>query len=64
MRSNLRHALRPVAGTAAPVITRGLAAMIDGLYIRQALRADPMAPETAVDVLMHYLDTALREECE
>jgi len=61
MRSNLRHALRQIAGVDAPTLTRGLAAMIDGLYIRQALREDPMSPGAAIDVLLHYLDTSLRE---
>ncbi|WP_299848540.1 transcriptional regulator BetI [uncultured Roseovarius sp.] len=58
-RSNLHHAFRQIAGADARTLTRGLAAMIDGLYIRQALRADPMSPATAIDVLLHYLDTSL-----
>jgi TetR/AcrR family transcriptional repressor of bet genes len=33
--------------------------MIDGLYIRQALRADPLEPAAAIDVLLHYLDSHL-----
>ncbi|RBI77132.1 transcriptional regulator BetI [Roseovarius sp. TE539] len=64
MRSNLRHALRPIAGAAAPMLTSGLAAMIDGLYIRQALRTDPISPDAAIDVLVQYLDTALKEAPE
>ncbi|VAV88454.1 Transcriptional regulator BetI, TetR family [hydrothermal vent metagenome] len=59
VRSNLHHAFRQIAGEEALTLTRGLAAMIDGLYIRQALRADLMSPGAAVDVLMHYLDTSL-----
>jgi len=59
LRSNLRHDFRPIAGKNALTLTRGLAAMIDGLYIRQALRADPMSPEAAIGVLLHYLDTSL-----
>ena len=59
VRSNLRHEFRRIAGAEALTLTRGLAAMIDGLYIRQALRADLMSPGVAVDVLMHYLDTSL-----
>lgn len=61
LRSNLNHAFRPIAGDNARTLTRGMAAMIDGLYIRQALRADPMSPATAIDVLLHYLDTSLAE---
>ncbi len=59
MRSNLHHAVRQIAGVEARELTRGLAAMIDGLYIRQALRADPLSPEAAIGVLLHYLDTSL-----
>ncbi|MDR9394635.1 transcriptional regulator BetI [Roseovarius sp. SYSU LYC5161] len=59
LRANLHHAFRPLAGDAAPTLTRGLAAMIDGLYIRQALRADPLDPEAAIGVLRHYIDTTL-----
>jgi TetR/AcrR family transcriptional repressor of bet genes len=36
--------------------------MIDGLYIRQALGEGGIAPETAIDVLLHYLDTALAQD--
>ncbi len=60
-RSNLYHAFRQIAEIDARTLTRGLAAMIDGLYIRQALRADQMSPDAAVDVLLHYLDTSLRK---
>lgn len=61
MRSNLQHAFRQIAGADARMLTRGLAAMIDGLYIRQALRGDPISPATATDVLLHYLDTSLSQ---
>ena len=61
LRSNLNHAFRQIAGADARTLTRGMAAMIDGLYIRQDLRADPMSPSTAIDVLLHYLDTSLAE---
>ncbi len=61
VRSNLNHAFRQIAGADSRMLTRGLAAMIDGLYIRQALREDPMSPAAAIDVLLHYLDTSLSE---
>ena len=61
LRSNLHYAFRQIAGADARMLTRGLAAMIDGLYIRQALRSDPMSPAAAIDVLLHYLDTSLAE---
>lgn len=61
LRTNLRHALRAagVPRDRSITLTRGLAAMIDGIYIRQALRPDPMAPEGAIDVILDYLQTAL-----
>ncbi len=59
LRSNLLHEFRQIAEDAAPTLTRGLAAMIDGLYIRQALRREPIDPQAAVEVLLHYIDTSL-----
>lgn len=61
LRSNLHHAIRQVAGDNDLVLTRGLAAMIDGLYLRQALRTDPLSAECAIDVMLYYLDTFLHE---
>lgn len=44
LRSNLRHALRPISDDAATAAS-ALAAMIDGVYLRQALASD--AEDTA-----------------
>lgn len=62
LRSNLHHAIRQIDADQARTLTRGCAAMIDGLYIRQALGEGGIAPETAIDVLLHYLDTSLPGE--
>ncbi|SHL19191.1 transcriptional regulator, TetR family [Roseovarius marisflavi] len=62
LRSNLHDAFRRLAPAQSRTLTRGLAAMIDGMYIRQALREGPMQPDVAVDVLLHYLDTSLPPE--
>jgi len=62
LRSNLLHALRRIAPHEARRLARGLAAMIDGLYLRQALGEGGIVPETAMDVLLHYLDTSLTEQ--
>ena len=62
LRSNLLHALRQIAPDHARTLTRGLAAMIDGLYIRQALGEGGVAPEAAIAVLLHYLNTSLPGE--
>lgn len=61
LRSNLHHAFLRISPEQARTLTRGLAAMIDGLYIRQALREGPMQPEIAVEVLLHYLESSLEE---
>lgn len=61
LRSNLHHAFRQIAPAHARTLTRGLAAMIDGLYLRQALGEGGIAPGTAIAVLLHYLDTSLPE---
>ena len=62
LRSNLHHAIRQIDAGQARTLTRGCAAMIDGLYIRQALGEGGIAPETAIAVLLHYLDTSLPGE--
>lgn len=62
LRSNLHHAFRQIAPGQARTLTRGLAAMIDGLYLRQALGEGGIAPATAIAVLLHYLDTSLTKE--
>ncbi|WP_240611656.1 transcriptional regulator BetI [Roseovarius nitratireducens] len=59
LRSNLYHAFRQITRAEAQTLTRGLAAMIDGLYIRQALGEGETAPGPAIDVLLRYLDTSL-----
>jgi len=59
LRSNLHHALRQLAPAQARTLTRGLAAMIDGLYLRQALGERGIAPQAAIAVMLHYLDTSL-----
>lgn len=62
LQSNLIHELRPLAGENAPRIARGLGAMIDGLYIREALRDVPPDPARSVSIALDYLDMSLREK--
>lgn len=63
LHANLIHDLRPLAGADAPRIAEGVAALIDGLYIRRALAVDPRppadAPETAIALVEDYLDSQL-----
>lgn len=61
LRANLLHGLRLVGTRDPETLTHGLAAMIDGMYIRQALRDDPLDGDHALGVLLNYIDTALAE---
>lgn len=50
--SNLRHALRPLVGDAAPAVARRMGAQIDGVYLRQALASSaPDGAGATADVL-------------
>lgn len=61
LRSNLLHALRPLAGAGARPAAEGIAAMIDGLYIRQALHEAPPDPGAACAQVLAYLDLLIGE---
>ena len=54
--SNLTHALRPLIGQNAREAADGIAAMIDGLYIRQGLHGGEYDPRKAVALVSHYVD--------
>lgn len=59
LHSNLVHELRPIAGAESQHISLGLSAMIDGLYIRQALRDAPPNPKESVAMVVDYLNMCL-----
>lgn len=59
LRSNLRHALRPLAGARAASLADGAAAMIDGVYLREALGTGEPNGARAVAQVMGWLDAAL-----
>ena len=59
LRSNLLVGLRPLAGARAEGIADGLGALIDGLYLRQVLKAGQPDRAAAVAVAMEYLQTQL-----
>lgn len=59
LRSNLRHALRPLAGARAASLADGAAAMIDGVYLREALGTGEPNGARAVAQVMSWLDAAL-----
>lgn len=58
LRSNLVHALRPLTPDATRV-AEGVGALIDGLYIRHALRAGDPDPAQAVAMVEDYIERQL-----
>ncbi len=59
LRSNLRHALRPLAGPRAVTLAEGAAAMVDGLYLREALGPGEPDGARATAQVQGWLDSAL-----
>lgn len=60
LNSNLVHALKPLLPAADAVrVADGLGAFIDGVYLREALRGRPTAPEAAIALIEDYLDIEL-----
>lgn len=57
--SNLRHALRPLAGARAAPLAEGLAAMIDGVYLREALGPGEPDGRAAAALIEGWLARAL-----
>lgn len=62
LNSNLVHELRPLAGDNSAEIAHGLGAMIDGLYIREALREAPPDGARSMAIALDYLNMSLREK--
>lgn len=59
LHSNLMVGLRPLAGARADGIAAGLAALIDGLYLREALKLGAPDGAAAVRMAMDYLAAEL-----
>ncbi len=59
LHANLMHDLRPLVGTRAAAVARGLGALIDGVYIRAALRTGAPDARGAADLVLDYLDREL-----
>lgn len=61
LRSNLKHALAQLCpADDAARIAEGVAAMIDGLYIRQSLNASPLGGQAPIRLTEDYLDMQLK----
>lgn len=61
LRSNLRAALRPLAGARAAQLAEGAAAMIDGVYLREALGSGEPNGSRAAAQVIDWLRAALSE---
>jgi TetR/AcrR family transcriptional repressor of bet genes len=59
LRSNLVHALRPMLGARAPDVASRLAALIDGVYLRQSLVKSDRDPALAAQQVLQYLHVEL-----
>jgi TetR/AcrR family transcriptional repressor of bet genes len=62
LRSNLTGALRPLIGARAPEVAEGLGALIDGVYLREALNVGASDGSAAVALVQDYLVVKLNEE--
>ncbi|MFD0980136.1 choline-binding transcriptional repressor BetI [Tropicimonas aquimaris] len=59
LHSNLVHDLRPLVGDTAPKVAAHIAALIDGLYLRHALKTDLTTGTGATAEVLRALDTEL-----
>ncbi|MFD1911743.1 choline-responsive transcriptional repressor BetI [Halodurantibacterium flavum] len=55
LHTNLVHDLRPLVGRRAPDVAVGLGAMIDGVYLREALSEDTPDGAAAAEMVLAYL---------
>lgn len=62
LRSNLMSDLRPLVGARAPGVAAALGALIDGVYLREALKNGPPDSAAAVAVVMEYLTAELGKQ--
>jgi len=59
LHSNLCHDLRKIIGARADAVARGIAALIDGVYIREALKVGAPDGAAAATVVLTYLTLQL-----
>jgi TetR/AcrR family transcriptional repressor of bet genes len=59
LRSNLIHDLRPLVGDRAPAVAEGLGALMDGVYLRQALAGEAPNRIAATTLVLGYLSREL-----
>lgn len=59
LRSNLVSALRPALRDRSPAAAEGVAAMIDGFYVRHCIGGENIDPRSATALVAEYLDMIL-----
>ena len=60
LRSNLMVGLRPLVGAGADHVARGLGALIDGVYLREALSGRAPDGQGSIALVLDYLDAELK----
>ena len=60
LQSNLRHDLRPLVGARADGLASALGALIDGVYLREALSAQASDGKESVALIREFLSAELR----
>jgi TetR/AcrR family transcriptional repressor of bet genes len=60
LRSNLLFCLRPLVGDRAGAVADGLGALIDGVYLREALKGGTPDGAAAVATVLTYLDRQMK----
>ncbi|MGB7263313.1 MAG: transcriptional regulator BetI [Albidovulum sp.] len=59
LHANLCHDLRPLIGERTEGVARGIAAMIDGVYLREVLKGDAPDGQGAAAIVTSYLEREL-----
>jgi TetR/AcrR family transcriptional repressor of bet genes len=60
LHSNLCHELRPLIGARADAVARHVGALIDGVYLREALRSTSPDAAAAAEKVLSYIRLELR----
>lgn len=62
LKSNLMACLRPLAGDRADLLANGLGALIDGVYLREALSGTTPDGHASIALVLDYLNAELRRD--
>ena len=60
LKSNLLHSLKPLIGARAGQVATGLGALIDGVYLREALKEGPPDSASAVATVLNFVAAELK----